>query len=214
MKRILSIIIALAFSSTVSAQSGSTDNTGDLYLPSGYFNIGYALGIPVGKYGEFMPDKSYRGFMAEGRAMINPHIAVGGGMGWTGFDTKFPRATYTFDQGALTGVVKHTYYNFSMFASAYYYPLAEAAIKPYAGVNLGPVYQTIQIQAGRWYIQDQNWQMMASPEIGVFVPFGVNAQIGLNTGVRYNYVTYSNAQYGMPNGLSYFQWVIGVGFVF
>ena len=191
----------------------SEDFTKDLFLPGGFFNINYALGFGVGSFNQFISTASYRGFDFNGTNMVNANWGFGGGMGWTGFEEKFPRATYVFDQGAITGKGKHTYYNLDFYVSGSYYPLPEAVIKPYVGVSAGPIYQTIQTQIGQYYIQDQNWQFKMSPEVGVYIPFGKDAEVGINTGLRYNLISYTNTRYNVK-GISYFQWILGLSFLF
>jgi len=218
------LIIAIAFvlmSSVIFAESPNKDEkknknedfTKDLFLPGGFFNINYALGFGVGNFNQFISTVSYRGFDANGTHMVNAYWGFGGGMGWTGFEEKFQRATYQFDQGAITGVGTRTYYNLDFYISGAYHPLPEAVIKPYIGLNAGPVYQTIQTQIGQYYVQDQNWQFKVSPEIGLYIPFGKDAEVGFNTGIRYNLISYNNIRYNL-DGISYFQWIAGLSFLF
>ena len=51
---------------------------------------------------------------------------------------------------------------------------------------------------------------MVAPELGVFIPFGPDSDLGINTGVRYNLVSYQNTIYGFSNGVTYIQWFIGI----
>ena len=185
----------------------------DFLLPDGYFNINYNLGWTAGDMSNFISDNSYRGFSIDGRKFINNKFTIGGYMGWTGFFEKFDRKTYPIDNSTtVTGVGSNTYYNFTLGMNAHYYPLQNSAIKPYVGVSVGPTYQTIQTQIGRYYIDNQSWQFMVAPELGVFIPFGPDSDIGVNTGIRYNLVSFHNTNYGISNGISYFQWFVGISF--
>ncbi len=196
---------------TNSPKSYTSDNE-DFLLPSGYFNINYNLGFTSGRMSDFIKDNSYRGFNIDGRKFISNNFTVGGYMGWTGFYQKYPRKTFINENGSITGVASSTYYNFNMGVNAHYYPFPSGRIKPYAGVNLGPVYQTLAVQVGRYYIEDKNWQFQFAPELGVFIPFGPDSDAGVNTGIRYNLISYQNTNFGFDNGLSYFQWFLGLSF--
>jgi len=223
MKRQLIIAVIFVFVSAVAfagnpdkkdKKNTKEDYTKDLFLPGGYFNINYAMGFGVGDFHDFIPEATFRGFDAHGKKMLDAHWGIGGGMGWTGFSHKFPRTTYVFENGAVTGVGQHFYYSFEMYAQGSYYPFAESWIKPYLSLDAGPVYQTVENQIGQYYIQDQSWQFKVSPALGLFIPFGENAEVGINTAVKYNYIAFTNSNYKLPNGISYFQWVIGLGFLF
>jgi len=195
--------------------SSYTTQTADdnFLLPDGYFNINYNLGWSVGDMNNYINTNSYRGFSIDGRKFISDKITLGGYMGWTGFYEKFERKTYPISKSTtVTGVGSNTYYNFTLGMNAHYYPLQNGYIKPYVGVNAGPTYQTLQTQIGRFYIEDQTWQFMIAPELGVFIPFGKDSDVGINTGVRYNYIAYHNSNYGFSNGLTYMQWFIGISF--
>lgn len=219
MKAII-ISLALLISISVFADDNKMSNSKEspaydmnFLLPGGFFNINYNLGWGAGDFKEFIPSVSYRGFSIDARWFVYDNVAVGGQLGWNGFSEKFPLKTYEFDAGAVTGKLKNTYYNFTMTVNAYYYPMPEGLIKPYIGANVGPIYQTISTQIGRVYEENANWQFIMAPEIGTFIQFGADADVGMNLAIRYNYVPYSNPTYKM-NGLSYFQGVFGLSFMF
>ncbi len=211
---LLSVVVFASTPEKKDKKETKEDYTKDLFLPGGYFNINYVMGFGTGAFHDFVPSASYRGFDAHGKKMMNQNFGLGGGLGWSGFNHKYPKTTYNFDDGAITGVGTTSYYNLSIYAQASYYPLPEALVKPYVSLNIGPVYQTVKVQIGQYYTQDQNWQFFAAPEVGVYIPFGPDAEVGLNAAVRYNYVSYSNTNYKLPNGISYFQAILGLGFMF
>lgn len=183
-------------------------------LPGGFFNISYNLSWGAGNFTDFISTVSYRGFSLDGRWFVSDRIAVGGMLGWNGFYEKHDLKTYVFDAGAATGKIQSTYYNFTMSVNAFYYPFPEALIKPFIGVNVGPEYQTLDVQIGRVYNSDDSWQFYIAPEIGTFIQFGENSDVGANLAIRYNYNTYTNTRLGFDNGLSYFQAVFGLSFMF
>jgi hypothetical protein len=92
--------------------------------------------------------------------------------------------------------------------------MPEAMIKPFIGVHVGPEYQTISVQFGRVYIEDDSWQFLVAPEAGVFVQLGADSDVGLNLAVKYNYMSFKNTDLGFDKGLSYWQGVMGLSFMF
>lgn len=183
-------------------------------LPSGFFNINYNLGWGAGTFKDFISTVSYRGFSIDSRWFITDRFAVGGQLGWNGFYEKYPKKTYEFDGGAATGVIKTTFYNFTMTIDGYYYPMPEAMIKPFIGIHMGPEYQTMSIEFGRVYTEVDSWQFIAAPEAGVFVQLGADSDVGLNLAIKYNYIAYTNTDLGFQNGLTYWQGVMGLAFMF
>ncbi len=221
MKHIYILSIALLFSlSTFAGNKSSLDSPTlpsydeNFLLPGGFFNVNYNLSWGVGDFKEFISKTSYRGFSLDARWFVSDRIAIGTMFGWNGFYEKYPRRTYEFDGGALTGVVQSTYYNFTMSINAYYYPFPEAMIKPYIGVNVGPEYQTLDIQIGRVYSEHETWQFLVAPELGTFIQFGENSDVGANLAIRYNYINYTNTNLGFNSGLTYLQAVFGLSFMF
>jgi len=183
-------------------------------LPSGFFNINYNLGWGAGAFKDFISTVSYRGFSIDSRWFISNNFAVGGQLGWNGFYEKYPNKTYKFDGGAATGIITTTFYNFTMTLDGYYYPMPEAMIKPFIGVHIGPEYQTLAVQFGRVYSEDDSWQFLVAPEAGVFVQLGADSDVGLNLAVKYNYMSFKNTDLGFDDGLSYWQGVMGLSFMF
>lgn len=216
---ILSLVLFLSLGAFASNNS-TLDNPKlpaydeNFLLPGGFFNVSYNLSWGTGSFKDFISKTSYRGFSLDGRWFVSDRITVGGMLGWNGFYEKYPKKTYEFENGAATGVVQSTYYNFTISINAHYYPFPEALIKPFIGFNVGPEYQTLDVQVGRVYDQNQNWQFYIAPEIGTFIQFGENSDVGANLALRYNYVTYTNTNLGFDNGLAYFQAVFGLSFMF
>lgn len=214
------IILIFVFASTFVMADGiikhnttnELNSSDNFLLPEGFFNVNYNLGWGVGSMKDFISENSYRGFNLDGRKFVNDNFTFGGYMGWTGFYEKFDRSTVIHEWGSVTAVRSNTYYNFTLGVNSHYYPSLNSILKPYVGLNMGPVYQTIQTSMARYYIEDRKWQFMLAPEVGLYVPFGADSDVGLNTGIRYNLVAYTNTTYGFENSLSYFQWFIGISF--
>jgi len=223
MKHIKAILISLALLVSISSFATEkytldvpkkTTYDENFLLPSGFFNINYNLSWGSGNFHDFISKISYRGFSIDSRWFVTDHLAIGGQLGWNGFYEKYPKKTYEFDGGAATGVIRATYYNFTMTLDGYYYPKPEGLVKPFIGLHVGPEYQTVSLEFGRVYTESDSWQFIAAPEAGVFVQLGADSDVGLNLAIKYNYIAYTNTNWGFENGLAYWQGVMGISFMF
>jgi len=201
------IILTIIFSLSAFSQEAN-----DSYInqPNGFFSINYAPSFPTGVLRENISEPSYRSFLLEGKKFVTKNVSVGGSLSWLGFYELKDRATYYFTDGAITTGISNYYYNFPILLNASYYFIPEFWIKPYAGINAGTVYSKLEKQVGSLLISDQTWQFQFAPEVGIFVPFGKNAEAGIQIAGKYNYITYQKFGY---NGIQYFQLSIGLAWL-
>ena len=201
------IILSVVFSLSAFSQEAN-----DTYInqPDGFFSLNFTPSFTVGSLNENIKNSSYRGFMVEGKKFLTKNVTVGGSMSWLGFYERKDRATYAFDDGAITTSISNYYYNFPLLANVGYYFMPEYWIKPYAGLNVGTVYSKLEKNVGSMSIIDQTWQFQVAPELGIFIPFGHDAEAGLQIAGKYNYITYQKYGY---NGIQYFQVTIGLAWL-
>jgi hypothetical protein len=205
MKKIYIILVITLISFNTFSQDDEYINA-----PDGFFSLNFNPSFPTGTLYENISESSFRGFMFEGKRFLNKNLAIGGSLSWTGFYELKDRQTYEFDNGAITGNVANYYYNFPILLNASYYFIPESIIKPYVGINAGTVYNKLEKYVGTLYLSDITWQFHIAPELGVFVPFGKNAQAGIQIAGRYNYITYQKYKY---NGIQYFQLSVGLAWL-
>jgi len=211
MKRILIIVVFVLLSFNMFAQSENT------ITDKGYISLGWAPAWGVGHFGDFVSEGSYRGFFLDGKGFISENIAIGGSMGWSGFYDVKDRATLNFENvnaiqadGAVTGNLSNYYYNLPILVNVSYYPSFESFFKPYVSLGVGTVYNRLESYVGLVGVYDETWQFQMAPELGAFIPFGKDSNIGAHLAARYNYITFQDYRF---SGISYFQLNIGVSWI-
>ncbi|MCD4680943.1 MAG: porin family protein [Bacteroidales bacterium] len=210
MKRISIFIILIALFTTVSFSQESIDKKYFKRVKltrAGLLNMKYVMGFPTGDFTDFINESSYRGFNIEYRRFLNDNISVGGYTGWNGFYEKTDRATYNFDNGAITGVLYNYFYVLPIYANVHYYFFPGDIVQPFVGLGFGALYVNKESQMGVLSVYDDSWHFGLAPEIGFFVPFAKNANSGVITSGRYNQASYKEGDF---SSLRYFQWTIGL----
>jgi len=210
MKKTYIIIILLSFI-TVASYSQETDKS-KYFKPEtkqskGLLNLNYVMGFPSGDFKDFISEKSYRGITIDYRRFLTDYLSVGGYTGWNGFYEKTDRATYTFDNGAITGVLYNYLYVLPIYAGVYYYPFPGDPVQPFAGLAFGAVYVNRESQMGILTVYEDSWHFGIAPELGFFIPFGKAASSGVITSGRFNSTFYNQENI---KTLKYFQWTIGL----
>ena len=212
MKKIFLIISII----TISFSSFSQN---DVYInkPDGYITLGWAPAWGIGNMGDFVEGGSYRGFFFEGKKFISDNVAVGGSFGWSGFYEVKDRETFNFDDdprieasGSITGNISNYYYNFPIMVNFSYYVKPEMMIKPYVALSTGTVYNKLESYIGTVGLLSETWQWQVAPELGLYIPFGPDAEAGLHIAGRYNYITYQKYKF---NGIQYFQLNVGISWL-
>ncbi len=210
MKRISIFIILITFIASFSFSQGSDKSKFFKRVKlerSGLLNLKYIMGFPSSDFNDFIGEKSYRGVNIEYRRFLNDNISVGGYTGWNGFYEKTDRSTYYFDNGAISGVLYNYLYVLPLYANFHYYPFPGDIVQPFAGLAFGALYVNKESQMGILSVFEDSWHFGLAPEIGFFIPFGLNANSGVITSGRFNHAFYKE---GNMDKLQYFQWTIGL----
>ncbi len=209
MKKYYIILISILF---LSASSYAQDEEfaeikASTWLDEWLMNINFGVGMPAGDLSDFLDgETSYRDMSIELKRVIGDHFAVGGRLGWAGFYQKFDRTTYEFPGGAVTSSVFNYMYIVPIQAVANYFPLADAPVQPYVGLGFGVFSNTRKTDLGLYGIDNNDWRMGITPEIGVVVPLG-DAGWGLEAKYSYNYIFYNELEFDQ---LSYMDLKIGI----
>ncbi len=204
MKRILMLFIfAVVGFTSVNAQD---DDDFDYYTaPSFIWTFNYSMATPSGDFASFINDMSFRGLSVEGRHfLLDNKISVGLSYAWNGFYNDAGRLTYEFDGGAITSNMYKYLYTTSLDVSFHYYVLdKDSKIQLYVGILLGPHYNKRKLQVGSYAITDESWNFGVAPEVGVFVPFGKDAEWGFNASAKYNTMIYERTNFSSLNFIQY-----------
>jgi len=151
MKRIsiFVVLITFIFSLSFSQDSDKSKFFKRVELDrAGLINFNYIMGFPVGDFKDFINKSSFRGFNFEYRHFLNDNMSVGGYIGWNGFYEETGRSTYTFDNGAITGVLYKYLYVLPIYANLHYYPFPGDPVQPFAGLAFGAIYLNKESQMG------------------------------------------------------------------
>jgi hypothetical protein len=176
--------------------------------PKMVWTFDYSMGFGTGELKDFISDASFRGFYMDGRGFINDNISIGGGIGWNVFYQDHPRATYEFDGGAITGQRWDYFFVMPLLVNAHYYFTHQGQIQPRVGISTGGYYTEREVQIGNLYVQDHLWKYGITPEVEVYLPFGIS-DWGLNLSAKYNFLFYNDDKMDMSNYFS-----LNVGFTF
>lgn len=172
------------------------------------WNFDYSMAFSIGEFNDFISDPSFRGFYMDGRGMINEKISVGGGLGWNVYDQDYPRSTYEFPGGAITGKKWDYFFFMPLFVNTHYYFTHTGPIQPRVGLSMGGYYTEYEVQMGTFAVTDKLWKYGLTPEVEVYMPFGTS-DWGINIRGKYNYVFYNENNI---NGLQNF--TLDIGFTF
>lgn len=176
------------------------------------WSVDYQMGLTTGEARDFVSKYGTRGFSVSGEAFMTDKITLGGSIGWNGFYEKFPRRTYHIGEGSdITGVKSNSIYTLPIMVTGGYYFLPDAFIQPYAKLGVGVVYAETRTDIGYVYVADEEWRFGITPEVGVYVPFGIDSNVGLIAKAKWNVVFYNAHDIST---LSYFNFNIGLGFTF
>lgn len=169
------LVIGLAIPGLVKAQSG-------------YTSFQYVMGFGVGDLGDYISKASFRGAVFDYQKEFSPKASMGLELGWSTFYERKEYDTYTVEPYSLSGI-QYRYSNmFPMLATAEYYPVSDAVVKPYVNLGIGTMYTIRNTDMGTWTLEENAWQFALKPEIGVIYDVGVNSSIKLEakyyTGIK------------------------------
>jgi len=209
MKKYILTLISLVFIfQATNAQVDAFDDTNfNNSLDSWIINVEWGLGMPTGDFDQFLDGAtSSRSFYIEVKKVLGNHFAVGGGVGWQGYNKKFDRNTYEFNNGALTTTLLNYMYLVPFRLTGNYYPLKNTKLQPYLGLSAGLYSTSRRTDLGLYEIEENHWNFGVSPEVGVNIPIGT-AGWGVVAKYRYNYIIYNYLEF---DNLSSMDFSVGI----
>jgi len=200
LKIILATIIALSLGVIkASAQQGELRMTASIEGAT-----------PMGDFKDMVDKASVRGADATILYGINDKFAVGLNIGFQDFYQKFPRAVYKLSDGSdISAVLTNSVQTIPLLATASYNFMHQARIQPYASAGAGGAVVINKQYIGEYPNENNKFSFAAKPEVGIYIPFRKQGEVGLNLGINYNYIAYKET--GVSN-LSYMGFKIGIGF--
>jgi hypothetical protein len=154
-------------------------------------NVDYSIAQPLGSLKDYTDKTSFRGWSAGLQYHLNDRLSVGLRSGYQEFFQKLPRAVYHIDGGEISAVQTRTLQVVPLLATVQY-QLAkpDAVVIPYVGLAAGAASMEYNKFYGEFSDKYTNWQFMASPEIGINIPFGKGSPLLFNASVQYMYSPY------------------------
>ncbi len=194
---VLMTIILISAQSTSNAQ----DNIKSL------FSYNYGMGFATGDLKSYIDKKLFDGFSIEGRYFINKNLSFGLNLGYNDFRKYFDRAVYSTPSGNDSYVQTRYFNTVPVLATGFYYLSSISAFKPYAGIGIGAFVSNYQKYRGTNELKHTKTSFGLRPEIGTLI--SLRNGLGLIVSGRYNYATYSYAEF---SSLNYFELNFGLSF--
>lgn len=194
------LLIAFALLSTVfpfSKLSAQDDS---------YFNMYYCMGLPTGKFNDYISTYSWRGFGMEYRAEEGDKLMVGIRAEWNTFYEAMDYGTYESGTQSISGK-QYRYTNaFPMAVTPSYYKDFNETARLTLGCGIGTTYLMRDTDFGIYRIENNTWQFLLAPE--ATFTFDLDASRALYVGVRYN----NNFNSNDLDGQSFLQFNIGLSY--
>lgn len=147
------------------------------------FSIQYSMGFG-GEMNNFVSTTSFRGATFEYKKFIDPQISIGFDGGWNVFYERRPYDTYTSGTVSVTGIQYRYAYAIPLFVTTSYYFKPGAKINPFAGLGVGTLFVTRELDMGIWAVTEDGWHFGLKPEAGVLV--NANPDMDFIIALRYN----------------------------
>ncbi|ATL47715.1 hypothetical protein COR50_11355 [Chitinophaga caeni] len=159
------------------------------------FQLNYSIAQPLSSLKDYANNTSFRGWKAGFQYAINDNLSVGLNVGYQDFYEKSARAVYPIKDGDISAVQTRTLQTIPILAAAQYnFTKPGSKVIPYGGLNIGVANFQYEKYYGQFVDDDNSWQFMVSPELGINVPFGKYSPVLFNAHVQYNFSPYKVAE--------------------
>jgi len=146
-----------------------------------FYSFTYSMGFSTGDFSDFIGQASFRGATFDYRRMVTDQIGVGVEFGWSAWYEEMDYGTYESETStsSITGKQFRYCSTVPMLASANYFILPGEKFNPYAGLGLGTIFNSSELDMGVWAFTSDTWHFALKPEIGAVIELspGVGAII-------------------------------------
>lgn len=194
MKKLIFILVILIVFSISSAKA-----------QKGYTSFQYGISFGTGDLGDYVSAPSFRGFLFEYKYAFNEKLYAGFDLGWNMFYEKKDYATYTIGTESVSGVQYRFNRDVPFLVSVDYMFRPGQKINPYVNFGLGGLYTKRTTEMGVFYIEEETWQFVIKPEVGLL--FGVGSGGAIKFSVKY----YNGFASGGVEAQTYV--ALGIGYV-
>ena len=158
-------------------------------------NFDYSIAQPLGSLKDYTDKTSFRGWRVGLQYQLNDQLAIGLRTGYQEFYEKLPRAVYPVKGGEISAVQTRTLQVVPVLATVQYQlTKPDKVVIPYVGLGLGAANMEYNKYWGEFTDKTTSWQFMATPEVGINIPFGVGSPLLFNASVQYTYSPYKQAE--------------------
>lgn len=157
---------------------------GTLYAQSNT-TFNYSIGFPSGDVGDFISQASFRGATFDFRKMVQPNIGVGFSVGWNVFYEELGFDTYVLDNQSLSGKQYRYSNHVPMMINPTYYLKPGETINPYVSLGVGTMYTRRNTDMNLYTIEQEAWNFLLQPEIGVH--YMLTDVTAINLSGKFNY---------------------------
>jgi hypothetical protein len=133
--------------------------------------LAWNLGFPVGSVHDFTSKVSAAGFELMFQYWLLSNVAIGAGVDWQTYVDTRPRTTYPIENGALTATAYNATQTGALRAHGRFYFLDEGTVLPYAGVNVGYGWSTLQTSIADILIYDNQDSIALGADVGAAFAF-------------------------------------------
>jgi len=106
-----------------------------------------------------------------------------------------PRAVYPVKGGEISAVQTRTLQVTPILATIQYQlTKPDKAVIPYVGLGIGMAGMEYNTYYGMFSDKYTKWNFMATPEVGINIPFGVGSPLLFNASVQYSYSPYKTQE--------------------
>jgi opacity protein-like surface antigen len=158
-------------------------------------NVDYSIAQPLGSVKDYTNKTSFRGWRIGLQYQLNDQLAIGVRTGYQEFFEKLPRAVYPVKGGEISAVQTRTLQVTPILATVQYQlTKPDKAVIPYVGLGVGAAGMEYNTYYGMFSDKYTKWSFMATPEVGINIPFGVGSPLLFNASVQYSYAPYKTQE--------------------
>jgi outer membrane protein len=144
-----------------------------------YISVQYGVSFVSGDMSDFIAKVSWRGFLLEYRSALNDNLLAGVDAGWNVFYEKKDQDSYTVGTATLSGIQYRYQNSFPLLATVDFLISSDEALKPYAGLGIGSIYNERAIDMNLYRLTEDTWQFALKGELGLLYELTQAASIKL-----------------------------------
>jgi outer membrane protein W len=153
--------------------------------PRQYYTAAWSVALPVFDCSDYIPSVSVNGAAFQVQFFVQEKVTAGVTFGWNTYYAEVPNTLYTPSPEVTVSATGYRYLNaMPLKASVNYFFSSNPKIRPYIGLGLGAAYMTEHAVVQQSHFWDAQWGLLASPEIGVFIPLP-NYRLGIHFSAAY-----------------------------